>query len=412
MSVRIKIKTFLEGFIELVRKDEFDAHTLNFHDDVNAPTPSGGDRLTWNNAAGLWEPAPQTYLHADLTDTTADDSHPISAITGLATTFFKPSLGGTVDGKQLNNTDDLDNILIPGFYSWTGTAPINAPSPPTGESLYAHMLVEIDAGQPSQFCWGGRTGKAGLSYRRRDNGTWQAWEYWSKTDHTHPDLFPLDGSEPLVKDLVLSATNPADALKIRFEDDDDVSASGWVRGTLEAWVNVGTGMKRFLQTAVYGSNTDAVRWFVSLDPDVTAYAEHDFSVEVDGTAIARTALKVGRRSTGADFHVVESGSNSNGNWVKYYDGTMIQYGNKTTTGIAFTAVGNIFRAIDATRNFPIAFNAPPAVTITPNAVIADYVWGGLKELPAVGWLSPVFYCHAAVTQDVTYSFIALGRWKA
>ena len=62
--------------------------------------------------------------------------------------------------------------------------------------------------------------------------------------------------------------------------------------------------------------------------------------------------------------IVESGSNENGNWIKFVDGTMITYQNVDITLSVDTAWGGIFVGNYATPiNFSQTFKEPPEVLI-------------------------------------------------
>ena len=61
--------------------------------------------------------------------------------------------------------------------------------------------------------------------------------------------------------------------------------------------------------------------------------------------------------------ILESGSNANGEYVKYADGTMICWNYALTTQASSTATGSMFRTLNtATWTFPVAFLVAPVVT--------------------------------------------------
>jgi hypothetical protein len=61
--------------------------------------------------------------------------------------------------------------------------------------------------------------------------------------------------------------------------------------------------------------------------------------------------------------ILESGSNANGEYVKYADGTMICWNYALTTQASSTDTGSMFRTLStATWTFPVAFLVAPVVT--------------------------------------------------
>lgn len=110
----------------------------------------------------------------------------------------------------------------------------------------------------------------------------------------------------------------------------------------------------------------------------------------------------------AGRNVVESGSNANGNWVRFADGTQMCW---LTTGSigAGTVVGNSWTSVPATWTYPAAFVAgfEPVVTgmvNSGNGVI------GLNSAPSptnVSWVRVSFYNDATARAS---RLMAVGRW--
>ncbi|MDH1260426.1 phage tail protein [Pseudomonas atacamensis] len=110
----------------------------------------------------------------------------------------------------------------------------------------------------------------------------------------------------------------------------------------------------------------------------------------------------------AGRNVVESGSNANGNWVRFADGTQIC--TYSTGGIgATTASGNSWTSGASTWTFPAAFvsGSEPVVTGTPNSGAGVM---GLAAAPTnvnASWVRIAFY------SDPTgrgCRLMAVGRW--
>jgi hypothetical protein len=110
----------------------------------------------------------------------------------------------------------------------------------------------------------------------------------------------------------------------------------------------------------------------------------------------------------AGRNVVESGSNANGNWVRFADGTQLCTFTTGSIG-AGTVVGNSWTSVPATWTFPAAFVAgsEPVVTGTPNTGNGVI---GLNSPPTptnVSWVRVAFYSDATARAS---RLQAVGRW--
>lgn len=121
----------------------------------------------------------------------------------------------------------------------------------------------------------------------------------------------------------------------------------------------------------------------------------------------------------ADKIIVETGSNANGNWIKYGDGTMIVTQQYTTT-IAqngWSTWGSMYAAnLSDPPPYPIAFlnGTIPNVSVTTshdgaNFWLYDRGAGGSKDYsPYMGVVRP----NAAGGNSIIRVYvIAIGRWK-
>ena len=113
-------------------------------------------------------------------------------------------------------------------------------------------------------------------------------------------------------------------------------------------------------------------------------------------------------------HIVESGSNDNGNWVKYSDGTMLCYGTRLFENVDVTkAWGNIYETESSIDfgNFPQTFKEAPKVFLTQgygSTMFVEMLGSTTKEKIGSTWLwSPVTRAKAYIN----YNFLAIGRWK-
>lgn len=109
--------------------------------------------------------------------------------------------------------------------------------------------------------------------------------------------------------------------------------------------------------------------------------------------------------------VVDSGSNENGSWTKWEDGTMICYVNKSFLVDINTAWGNVYESAGIQLgSFPQPFIEKPKVTAS--CVSGTSVWvealNATKTSLGTSWLMrPV----SSKNVSTEISFIAIGRWK-
>lgn len=111
-------------------------------------------------------------------------------------------------------------------------------------------------------------------------------------------------------------------------------------------------------------------------------------------------------------YVVESGSNSNGNWIKYSDGTMICWGYYEKENIA---INRTFGSLYECQSFNLGdfsqnFTEIPRVTITKLGSVCAWIESldnvTRSSLGTANWVRPT-----AGTYTLAYSYTAIGRWK-
>ena len=116
-------------------------------------------------------------------------------------------------------------------------------------------------------------------------------------------------------------------------------------------------------------------------------------------------------------NVVDSGSNANGSWIKFVDGTMIQYGEATktiATTSALTSGG--YRSTGFNFDFPIDFyDVPSSVVATDtgdnldtNGVLVTSISTTKSKFQAVWWS----VSSNSTSRSASLSWQAIGRWKA
>jgi hypothetical protein len=120
-----------------------------------------------------------------------------------------------------------------------------------------------------------------------------------------------------------------------------------------------------------------------------------------------TVSQSGGVPTGA---VIESGSNSNGNWVRFADGTQLCWGAGTRTDIALTAYGSLYEG-DFSVTFPVAFSAAPVAILAGCYPSGNRAWGGCVTTSTTGALFSAFDVTArSLGTSFNVSWFASGRW--
>jgi len=119
------------------------------------------------------------------------------SLTGTEVLTNKTLVNPKIDSELITSSDDLDNFITDGFYKFSDTSiPLNAPSGITQNLL----TVRKDAGQPVQMVWGGSDNAKILAFRRRDNGAWTSWDYFTTKTYTDTKFlqFPSNETNPVV----------------------------------------------------------------------------------------------------------------------------------------------------------------------------------------------------------------------
>lgn len=112
-------------------------------------------------------------------------------------------------------------------------------------------------------------------------------------------------------------------------------------------------------------------------------------------------------------NIIQSGSNANGSYIKYSDGTMICYGNYSFNSSNSDYWGNFYRSENYTINFPQGFSTTPIVNVTPNS--DD---GSISAVLNIVNLNTFEMCQIkskGINPNTNLSnlgqYVAIGRWK-
>ena len=119
-------------------------------------------------------------------------------------------------------------------------------------------------------------------------------------------------------------------------------------------------------------------------------------------------------------HIAESGSNENGRYIKFDDGTMIcthriEIGSRIAVGAGTS--DDLYRTSLVTWTFPATFNTTPIISgagiITSGSAMAranTFSFGSVSKT-AAGSLQLVMLSNDSTDVICTIHAIAIGRWK-
>ena len=147
--------------------------------------------------------------------------------------------------------------------------------------------------------------------------------------------------------------------------------------------------------ATSGSTPPASSSFPSSTPAKIVNSDGTLSLDALGQLIVPLMPKLG-----SDL-LVEHGSNANGSWYKFADGTMICTWDTNITPTANSNTGK-------TWTFPVAFIAQPAISVTPNSTGATVSFCGFANPTATNCSLRIVRSNNTSTP---LSAMAVGLWK-
>lgn len=110
--------------------------------------------------------------------------------------------------------------------------------------------------------------------------------------------------------------------------------------------------------------------------------------------------------------IIESGSNSNGSYIKFSDGTMICYKSTTVTAAIDNSWGSVYETSNTVSfgDFPETFISAPIVTVEPTGTGC---WVEGLNNTSTTQVGNSYLARAVNTHSRNYSFniIAIGKWK-
>lgn len=110
--------------------------------------------------------------------------------------------------------------------------------------------------------------------------------------------------------------------------------------------------------------------------------------------------------------IIESGSNDNGSWIKYSDGTMICY--KSTGEIDMnitTSWGSLYEGNLSLGNFPAEFIETPTISVTPFGSGMLIEQGGFHASETSWGVLTCVRPNSVENVKARFHLIAIGKWK-
>lgn len=112
----------------------------------------------------------------------------------------------------------------------------------------------------------------------------------------------------------------------------------------------------------------------------------------------------------ASGHIIESGSNANGNYVRFADGTQWCWGSKTIT-LTSNVVNNIHKMTYDGVVFPAAFTDSPACSVSVDWETQSYAWTNCHRRHSGSFNLSVYSIYAFTEKNIGISYLAIGKWK-
>lgn len=116
------------------------------------------------------------------------------------------------------------------------------------------------------------------------------------------------------------------------------------------------------------------------------------------------------RSTGDEINIIESGTNENGNWIKFENGILIQYGNRDISNIQIntSSIGNYMSA-GQNINFPISFKEAICGNVSLRGGSAFFTTKRFISNTLMGYF--VLSGSSATLSSAILDWFAIGTWK-
>lgn len=110
--------------------------------------------------------------------------------------------------------------------------------------------------------------------------------------------------------------------------------------------------------------------------------------------------------------IIESGSNANGNYIKYADGTLICYGRASMSFSINIAYGSVFRSDIQSISLPYSFIDTNYV-VTLQGIAPVHVCYAVDDDKSVNLFKfyPVGFVSQASVSSRNIEYMCIGKWK-
>ena len=176
-------------------------------------------------------------------------------------------------------------------------------------------------------------------------------------------------------------------------------------GTLTGKVYLGQGDANSLHLGVNGR----INATIGTDTNATVLGILD-----NYAAVGTTVAPLNLRGSGVSPYynktpLIESGSNNNGSYIKFVDGTMICYLTKSISVDCTSQWGQLYEGGAAVGSLPATFVSAPIVMVTNTA--PDGYFEGMRDTTTTTWGTLRMAIPSAATRVFVVNFVAIGKWK-
>lgn len=365
-----------------------------------------------------------TITLADQTTTTFSVTNGLKGDTGDQT-FVYFRWAHTQPSSWSDTTDQPDEWM--GVYAGTAT------TPPTTVSAYAWVKVRGDKGD---------TGDAStittqnVSYQESSSGTVAPSGSWTTTIPTvtpgnflwtRTQLAFNDGTTVTAYSVSRYGIDGSGAVSSVNNVSPDSNGNVALTGT-----DIPLSDNQSIQTHVTDAedDIDALKTNLSTvksdlgivedtDTATHAIAAGQYVIWKDALYVASTAISLGTTLSASNLTAVsnggfnalmpEYGSTVNGAYIKFPDGTLIQWGVNTLTASNNRAWGNLYVADFTNITFPVSFISTPSFNITPSSASSVTICSCTPSETGVTGIQGTR--GTAFGSAYTFSWQAIGRWK-
>jgi hypothetical protein len=149
--------------------------------------------------------------------------------------------------------------------------------------------------------------------------------------------------------------------------------------------------------------------FVGSGDDVASFTYQVLYAKQGLVTLMRKATSATTWSSWTTIWSGESGSNANGNYIRFGDGTQICYGSQSVTLASSASQGALFYQTSPFVSFPAAFTQIPSVLFQTDR--GEWIYTALSYFDLNGFTPKHFFVQQVTNFALTFRWVAIGRWK-